>query len=157
MTVIMAQHNAEQTDVAQSHSDTKTEKRYMSAFKRREPLSFSPKRQYSLAVISPLQTNDSCETVFADGSSSEPSSAPSNYSLETVIEIPRRDTCFQPFSFDERDAARKVERERRLQEMRRMQERLWGSTFKAHPVRRYKPLNQHKDRTRPDHNSLNNV
>lgn len=34
-------------------------------------------------------------------------------------------TRFQPFSFDARDAARKVERERRLQEMRQMQEQQW--------------------------------
>lgn len=34
-------------------------------------------------------------------------------------------TTFEPFSFDVLDAARKVERERRLQEMRQMQEQQW--------------------------------
>lgn len=34
-------------------------------------------------------------------------------------------TTFEPFSFDERDAARKVARERRLQEFRQMQEQQW--------------------------------
>ncbi|XP_048012325.1 siaz-interacting nuclear protein isoform X3 [Megalobrama amblycephala] len=140
----------------------------MDVFKRKEPLKFTPKRQYVLAVISPLQKHDSWETVFADGRFSGTSSpAHSNNRLEEItfesprhrgarqrrltsfrplslgitFESPRhvrqwRVTRFQPFSFDVHDAARKVERERRLQEMRQMQELQWCSTFKAHPVRR---------------------
>lgn len=34
----------------------------MDVFKRKEPLKFTPKRQYVLAVISPLQKHDSWET-----------------------------------------------------------------------------------------------
>uniref|UniRef100_A0A672QVN0 Siaz-interacting nuclear protein n=1 Tax=Sinocyclocheilus grahami TaxID=75366 RepID=A0A672QVN0_SINGR len=99
----------------------------MHVFKRRLPLMFSPKRRYALAVISPLQKQDRCETV---------SGSPSGrHSLDFVAH-------FQPFSFDARDAARKVEHERRLQEMRQLQEQQWRSTFKAHPIRRYKPLVQ---------------
>ncbi|KAK7130158.1 hypothetical protein R3I93_019708 [Phoxinus phoxinus] len=153
----MDQHNAEPEDVTQSHSNTTSDKRRVDVFKRRKPLMFSPKRQYVLAVISPLQKHDSRETVFADGSSSETSSpAPSNTLEEITFEIPRRRrarrrslTCFQPFSFDERDSWMRVERERRLREMRQMQEQLWSSNFKANPVRRYKPLIQPKDRSRP--------
>lgn len=40
----------------------KTGKRYMDVFKRKEPLKFTPKRKYVLAVISPLQKHDSGET-----------------------------------------------------------------------------------------------
>ncbi|XP_051746884.1 siaz-interacting nuclear protein isoform X2 [Ctenopharyngodon idella] len=168
----MTQHNAA---ITQSPLNTKTDKRYMDVFKRKEPLQFTPKRQYVLAVISPLQKHDSWKTVFADGSFSGSSSpAHSNRLEEITFESPRHRgarqrrltssrpfsfgitfesprsrrarqrslTRFQPFSFDARDAARKVERERRLQEMRQMQELQWCSTFKAHPVRRYKPLIQ---------------
>ncbi|XP_039524214.1 siaz-interacting nuclear protein [Pimephales promelas] len=149
----MGQHdNAEPETVTQSHSDTPSDKRRMNVFKRRKPLTFSPKRQYGLAIISPLQRHDSHET---DGSSGTSSPAHSNNTLEEItIEIPRRArrrslTCFWPFSFDERDSARRVERERRLREMRQMQEQQWSSNFKAHPVRRYKPLIQPKDRSRP--------
>ncbi|CAM4566033.1 unnamed protein product [Leuciscus chuanchicus] len=70
----MAPHNAAPTDVTQSYSDTKSVKRRMDVFKRRKPLTFSPTRQYGLAVISPLQKQDSRETVFADDSSSGTSS-----------------------------------------------------------------------------------
>uniref|UniRef100_A0A671SM92 Siaz-interacting nuclear protein n=1 Tax=Sinocyclocheilus anshuiensis TaxID=1608454 RepID=A0A671SM92_9TELE len=138
----MAQHNA-----AQSPSDTETDKGYMHVFKRRQPLMFSPKRRYALAVISPLQKQDSCET--DERSSGAFSSAHANNRTEIpyellspIYEIPWRVAHFQPFSFDARDAARKVEHERRLQEMRQLQEQQWHSTFKAHPIRRYKPLVQ---------------
>ncbi|XP_056093350.1 siaz-interacting nuclear protein [Rhinichthys klamathensis goyatoka] len=149
----MGQHNAEPETVTQSLSDTTSDKRRTDVFKRRKPLTFSPKRQYGLAVISPLQKHDSREI---DGSSSGTSSpAHSNNILEEItFEIPRRArrrslTSFRPFSFDARDSAQRVERERRLREMRQMQEQLWSSNFKAHPVRRYKPLIQPKDRSRP--------
>ncbi|XDV25131.1 hypothetical protein PO909_029102 [Leuciscus waleckii] len=145
----------------------------MDVFKRRKPLTFSPTRQYGLAVISPLQKQDSRETVFADNSSSGTSSpAHSNDPYEgnpyegnpyegnpyegnpyegIPFEGPSRRSsqrwwtsyCVQqPFSFDERDSRQRVQRERRLQEMRQRQEQQWSSTFKAHPVRRYKPLIQ---------------
>uniref|UniRef100_A0A8C1E9R0 Siaz-interacting nuclear protein n=1 Tax=Cyprinus carpio carpio TaxID=630221 RepID=A0A8C1E9R0_CYPCA len=58
----MAQHNNAQTEAAQSYSDTETDKSYVSVFKRRQPLTFSPNRQYVLAIVSPLQKQDSCET-----------------------------------------------------------------------------------------------
>ncbi|XDV25130.1 hypothetical protein PO909_029101 [Leuciscus waleckii] len=120
----------------------------MDVFKRRKPLTFSPTRQYGLAVISPLQKQDSRETVFADDSSSGTSSpAHSNDPFELISRhSPQRwwtSSCVQqPFSFDERDSRQRVQRERRLQEMRQRQEQQWSSTFKAHPVRRYKPLIQ---------------
>ncbi|CAM4566017.1 unnamed protein product [Leuciscus chuanchicus] len=57
----------------------------MDVFKRRKPLTFSPTRQYGLAVISPLQKQDSRETVFADDSSSGTSSpAHSNDPFEGI-------------------------------------------------------------------------
>lgn len=43
-------------------TDKETDKIYISAFKRRQPLTFSPNRQYVLAVVSPLQQQDSCDT-----------------------------------------------------------------------------------------------
>uniref|UniRef100_A0A8C2HIP9 Siaz-interacting nuclear protein n=1 Tax=Cyprinus carpio TaxID=7962 RepID=A0A8C2HIP9_CYPCA len=138
----MAQHNA-----AQSHSDTEPDKGYMHIFKRRQPLMFSPKRRYALAVISPLQKQDSCETGDRSLEASSPAYANNRTEIpfelpRSVYEIPWRVSHFRPFSFDARDAARKVEHERRLQEMRQMQEQQWRSTFKAHPIRRYKPLVQ---------------
>ncbi|XP_050963127.1 siaz-interacting nuclear protein isoform X2 [Labeo rohita] len=156
----MAQHNAEQTDAVQSYSDAETNKSYLNVFKRRQPLAFSPNRQYALAVVAPLQKQDSCETVLADDGSSEAASPAHAYNRRgvqydynwTSSVRPRFDpfdnwlssttTPFEPFSFDVRDAVRKIQRERRLQEMRRMQEQQWGLTFKAHPIRRYKPIVQ---------------
>ncbi|KAF4114582.1 siaz-interacting nuclear protein [Onychostoma macrolepis] len=142
----MAQHNDPQTDAAQSYLDTETDKIYISAFQRRQPLTFSPNRQYVLAVVSPLQKQDSCETVLADDRSSRASS-PTHANNRRALRYHYSPehwtvTSFEPFSFDERDAARRVERERRLQEMRQMQEQQWCSRFRAHPIRRYKPLVQ---------------
>ncbi|XP_043092524.1 siaz-interacting nuclear protein [Puntigrus tetrazona] len=140
----MAQHNDVQTDAAQSYPGKETDKSYVSVFKRKQPLTFSPNRQYALAVVSPLQKQDSWETVLADDRASPP--VHTNNRRYTIYdyspEYSSTVTTFQPFSFDERDAARRVEHERRLQEMRRMQERQWRSTFRAHPIRRYKPLIQ---------------
>uniref|UniRef100_A0A671KX66 Siaz-interacting nuclear protein n=1 Tax=Sinocyclocheilus anshuiensis TaxID=1608454 RepID=A0A671KX66_9TELE len=135
---------------AAAEPHTEPDKSYISVFKRRQPLTFSPNRQYVLAVVFPLQKQDSCETVLADdGSSRASSTAHANrreirnyYTYSPVHWTSSTVTTFEPFSFDERDAARKVERERRLQEIRQMQERQWHSTFKAHPIRRYKPLVQ---------------
>uniref|UniRef100_A0A673MCM6 Siaz-interacting nuclear protein n=1 Tax=Sinocyclocheilus rhinocerous TaxID=307959 RepID=A0A673MCM6_9TELE len=136
---------------ARAAAEPQTDKRYISVFKRRQPLTFSPNRQYVLAVVFPLQKQDSCETVLADDGSSRASSpAHANnrreirydYTYSPVHWTSSTVTTFEPFSFDGRDAARKVEREKRLQEIRQMQEQQWRSTFKAHPIRRYKPLVQ---------------
>ncbi|XP_073693879.1 siaz-interacting nuclear protein, partial [Garra rufa] len=135
---------------------TEPEKSYKSVFKSRQPLAFSPNRQYALAVVAPLQKQDSCETVLADDGSSGaalPAHADNQREIQYdffTLRRPRYDaydnwlssTPFEPFSFDERDAARKVQRERRLQMMRQEQELQWVSTFKAHPIRRYKPIAQ---------------
>ncbi|KAK2892685.1 hypothetical protein Q8A67_012673 [Cirrhinus molitorella] len=154
----MAQLTTALADAAQSYSDAETDKRYINVFKRRQPLAFSPNRQYALAVVAPLQKQDSCETVLADdGSSGAASPAHADnrreirYDSDNWISStrPRFDsfnwfssTSFVPFSFDKRDAARKAECEKRLQMMRQMQELQWRSTFKAHPIRRYKPIVQ---------------
>ncbi|XP_057180619.1 siaz-interacting nuclear protein isoform X2 [Triplophysa rosa] len=143
-------HNATETEVAQTNSGQKTT---ISAFRRREPLCFSPKRRYAVAVISPMQKNDSNEPGFVDDRTLETSPAHSSIRSEEttfgryrgenghVRTRQRRATRCKPFSFDEFDAARRVQREMRLQEMRQMQDQ-WCVTFKAHPVRRYKPLVQ---------------
>ncbi|XP_056605294.1 siaz-interacting nuclear protein isoform X2 [Triplophysa dalaica] len=133
---------------ARAHSSYR-QKTTTSVFKRRKPLYYSPKRQYAVAVISPMQKNDSREP---DDRTLEASPAHGIRFEETtfgryrgenghVHERRRRSTRFKPFSFDEFDAARRVHREMRLQEMRQMQDQ-WCTTFKAHPVRRYKPLVQ---------------
>ncbi|KAI7791736.1 siaz-interacting nuclear protein [Triplophysa rosa] len=129
-------HNATETEVAQTNSGQKTT---ISAFRRREPLCFSPKRRYAVAVISPMQKNDSNEPGFVDDRTLETS--PAHSKNGHVRTRQRRATRCKPFSFDEFDAARRVQREMRLQEMRQMQDQ-WCVTFKAHPVRRYKPLVQ---------------
>ncbi|XP_036447200.1 siaz-interacting nuclear protein [Colossoma macropomum] len=51
-------------------------------------------------------------------------------------------TQLQPFSFDERDSMQRVAREKRLEELRHMEEsrRASATRFRANPVRRYKPL-----------------
>lgn len=41
---------------------SETDKNYISVFKRKSPLTLSPKRKYAVAVVSPLQKHDSCET-----------------------------------------------------------------------------------------------
>ncbi|KAL6482849.1 hypothetical protein MHYP_G00077210 [Metynnis hypsauchen] len=51
-------------------------------------------------------------------------------------------TQLQPFSFDQRDTMRRVAREKRLEELRHMEEsqRASATRFIANPVRSYKPL-----------------
>ncbi|XP_056312338.1 siaz-interacting nuclear protein [Danio aesculapii] len=120
------------------HSET--DKNYISVFKRKSPLTFSPKRKYAVAVVSPLQKHDSSETVIADGRSGS-SFAAHAVRLHECVRLQRL-TSFKPFSFDARDAARKVERERKMKEMRQIQEQVCCSSFRAHPVRRYKPLSR---------------
>lgn len=78
--------------------------------------------------------------VIADGGSGSTSAAHA-VRLHEHARL-QRSTCFKPFSFDARDAARKVERERKLKEMRQIQEQVWCSSFRARPVRRYKPLSK---------------
>ncbi|KAI4901526.1 hypothetical protein NFI96_033443 [Prochilodus magdalenae] len=59
-------------------------------------------------------------------------------------------TRLQPFSFDERDSVQRVAREKKLEELRHMEESLLtlATRFKANPVRKYKPLVL-KQSTRP--------
>ncbi|KAL7859954.1 hypothetical protein SRHO_G00151010 [Serrasalmus rhombeus] len=51
-------------------------------------------------------------------------------------------TRLQPFSFDQRDTRQRVAREKRLEELRHMEEsqRALATRFRANPVRSYKPL-----------------
>nr|AAI15160.1 Zgc:136513 protein [Danio rerio] len=68
----MAHRNNTQTDVKHNHSvsftdmPSETDKNYISVFKRKSPLTLSPKRKYAVAVVSPLQKHDSCETGQSD-------------------------------------------------------------------------------------------
>ncbi|XP_055046103.2 siaz-interacting nuclear protein isoform X1 [Misgurnus anguillicaudatus] len=157
----MAERNSTEGEDAQTndlHSDQKATMKTVSAFRRRAPLTFSPKRQYAVAVISPMQKHDSSEPVFADVASLGTSSSdPGRRMDEAIAGLQRRYrdgrrgsfrskplTRFKPFSFDARDAAQRVKRERKLREISRKQHQWLArcSTFKAHPIRRYKPMVQ---------------
>ncbi|KAL7864770.1 hypothetical protein AOLI_G00161900 [Acnodon oligacanthus] len=105
-----------------------------------------------VAAVRPLQKNES-------GPHGSPSSSPVGQTIRLAPSAPPAApvsaaqlgwrhvdrlnlTRLQPFSFDRRDAMRRVAREKRLEELRRVEESQRASAvrFRANPVRSYRPL-----------------
>ncbi|XP_060792922.1 siaz-interacting nuclear protein isoform X2 [Neoarius graeffei] len=108
----------------------------------------------NVASVRPLPRNGNAETSLSHPQSPSPSLASSVSPARSttsedsdflpqirLMHLPRRNcTRPSPFSFDSRDSVQRVAHERKLEELRLMEESHMAFTFKANPVRKYKPL-----------------